>query len=268
MNPGATDDRAKMRPTVIRFAATAYAIFAFFTTFAFFTCFVIFLGNLPSPSNPWITPTVDTGDAAAPILAAIINIALIALFGLQHSLMARPFFKAWLTKVIPEGLERSTYVIAAVAAGFIMILFWQPIPIPIWDVPEELAPIFWTVFASGWIILLVSAINFGLLELLGVRQSRAWAHGGNPVRLTLKLGGLYSIMPHPMYVGVLLGLWVTPSMTFGHLLMAAGLTIYILIAKTYEERDLTDRFGDAYQCSWRNRNAEHYTGKTGADVIR
>ena len=236
---------------ILRIAALAYAALAFVLTFGFFACFVIFLGNLPKPGAAWISPTVDTGTTMPPVFAALWNLGLVALFGLQHSIMARPSFKAWWTRLIPEGLERSTYVLAANLAGFIMLAFWQPIPLVIWEVSGSLADIAWALFALGWLMLLLSAINFGICELLGLTQAWAWTHGRRPPPPTLKDRGLYRLMPHPMYVGVLLGIWMTPLMTAGHLLIAAALTAYILIAMRYEERDLRRTFGGVYQ-AWRH----------------
>jgi protein-S-isoprenylcysteine O-methyltransferase Ste14 len=230
-----------------RWAGMAYGIGAFVLTFAFFAHFVIFLGNLPKTSDTWVAPSVDIGGSIHPFFAAIIDIGLVALFGLQHSLMARPRFKDWWTRIVPHGLERSTYVIAASAAGFVMLVFWQPIPFVIWQVDGTLAAIFWVLFAAGWLLLLASTISFDIFELLGIRQSFAWANGDPPRAPTLKTGGPYRLMRHPMYVGVLLGLWMTPLMTAGHALIAASFTIYILIARRYEERDLRRRFGARYQ---------------------
>jgi protein-S-isoprenylcysteine O-methyltransferase Ste14 len=234
-----------------RVAALGYAAFAFALTFGFFGYFVIFLGKLPKPGAPWISPSVDSGAAMPPFFAALWNLGLVALFGLQHSLMARPSFKAWWTRAIPEGLERSTYVLAACIAGFVMLMFWQPIPLPIWEVSGDLAGIAWALFALGWLMLLVSAINFGICELLGLTQAWAWCQGRRPPPPTLKVRGLYRLMPHPMYIGVMLGFWMTPVMTAGHLLIAAALTAYILIAMRYEERDLRRTFGGAYR-TWRH----------------
>jgi protein-S-isoprenylcysteine O-methyltransferase Ste14 len=229
-----------------RWAGITYGVVAFALTFAFFTHFVIFLGNLPQPSDPWVTPSIDIGGTVHPALAALIDIGLVALFGLQHSLMARPGYKEQWTRIVPPGLERSTYVVAASAAGFIMLVFWQPIPFVIWEADGMFAAIFWTMFAAGWLLLLASAISFDIFELLGIRQSFAWAQGNPPPALTLKTGGPYRMFRHPMYVGVLLGLWMTPLMTAGHALIAAGFTVYILIARRYEERDLRHRFRSRY----------------------
>jgi protein-S-isoprenylcysteine O-methyltransferase Ste14 len=238
-----------------RHLGLAYAALAFVLTFVFFTWLVLFLGNLPKPAKPWVDPTVDIGGGLDLFPAALLDIGLVALFGLQHSLMARPSFKAWWTRIVPHGLERATYVVAASLVGFVMLTFWQPIPITLWHVTGPLAAITWALFAIGWTILFSGALSFNLWELLGMRQAIAW-HKGLPVPpLTLKTHWLYERMSHPMYVGVLLGLWVSPHMTAGHALMAATFTLYILIAMRYEQRDLTASFGASYR-SWRG-DADH-----------
>lgn len=229
-----------------QFLAIIYGVTAFALTFAFFANFIIFLGNLPALSDPWVVPTVDIGSSVHPALAVIIDLALVALFGLQHSLMARPSFKRWWTQIVPKGLERSTYVMAASAAGFALVWFWQPIPLVIWDVSGALETFLWIVFAAGWLILLWSVIAFDIFALLGVRQAFAWAQGNPPPAPRLVTGGPYRLFRHPMYVGVLLGIWVTPHMTVGHMLIGAAFTAYILIARRYEERDLRRTFGAAY----------------------
>jgi methanethiol S-methyltransferase len=242
--------RLTLTRRALRLAGLGYALLAFAATFAFFTCFVIFLGNLPKPSKPWLDPTVDIGGTLDLFAAALLDIGLVALFGLQHSLMARPSFKAWWTRIVPKGLERSTYVMAASLVGFVMMIFWQPIPITLWHVTGPLAVMAWMLFAVGWTILLSAGISFNLFELLGVRQAWAWYQDRPVPPLTLKTHWLYDWMRHPMYVGVLLGLWAGPHMTAGHALMAASFTLYILIAMRYEERDLKRNFGAPY-AAWR-----------------
>jgi protein-S-isoprenylcysteine O-methyltransferase Ste14 len=225
----------------------AYAGTAFILTFVFFTWLVIFISNLPGPSaEPWISPSIDKGATWHPFYAALWDIGLVALFGLQHSGMARPSFKRWWKRHIPEGLERSTYVMAAAGAGFIMLALWKPIPIVLWDVGEPLASLLAAICALGWFTLFAAAFNFGVLELLGIRHALAWVNGQEPPKPTFKQHGLYAIVPHPMYVGVVLGVWAAPIMTVGHAVFAAAMTAYLLIGKHYEERDLRRTFAAAY----------------------
>jgi methanethiol S-methyltransferase len=234
-----------------RAAGLAWGWLAFIMTFAFFTYLVIFLGNMPSLSAPWVSPSVDVGHESAPFTAALIDLGLVALFGLQHSAMARPRFKERWTRIVPKGLERSFYVMAASLVGFVMVAFWQPIPVVIWHVSGAGESVMWALFAAGWALLLASGISFNIFELLGIRQARAWYRRRATPPLTLKTNRLYDWMKHPMYAGVLLGLWMTPHLTVGHALMAGGFTLYILLAMRFEERDLSRNFGDAYQ-AWRS----------------
>ncbi|WP_170937163.1 MULTISPECIES: methyltransferase [Rhodomicrobium] len=252
--------RSPARGSIARIAGLAYGVAAFVATFAFFTHYVLFLGNLPKLSAPWLATTVDTGPTLPPFAAALVDLALVALFGLQHSLMARPGFKAWWTRTVPKGLERSTYVMAASAVGFIMMLFWQPIPIVLWEAPLPAATALWVAFGLGWLLLLASGISFNIFELLGLRQAWAWSQNRPAPELSLKTNWLYDSMRHPMYVGFLLGVWMTPHMTVGHALMAAGFTLYILVAMRYEERDLSRNFGPAYE-SWRQGRAQQPAGR-------
>jgi protein-S-isoprenylcysteine O-methyltransferase Ste14 len=232
---------------IARALSLAYAGAAFVLTFVFFTWLVVFLSNLPSlGSEPWISPSVDKGETIHPFYAALWDIGLVALFGLQHSAMARPSFKVWIKRYVPEGLERSTYVMAAAGAGFIMLAFWKPIPIVLWHVGEPVASLISVIFAIGWVILLTAAVNMGVFELLGVRQAWAWVNGREPPKPTYKQHGLYAIVPHPMYVGVALGFWAAPYMTVGHAVFSAAMTAYLLIGKHYEERDLRRTFAATY----------------------
>lgn len=215
---------------------------------AFWVCFVVFLASPPWAAAQWPLPTVDQGGAIAdPFAAAAVDIGLISLFGLQHSLMARPWVKDWWARSLPAAFERCTFVHMANLALFALIAFWQPIPLELWVLPAGiLQTAAWVLFASGWLILFAGAWSFGMRDLLGVEQMRRWRAHAPPAPVPLKTGWLYRWLRHPMYVGVLLGVWATPRMTAGHALLAAGLTIYVLIAMRYEERDLMQRFGARY----------------------
>lgn len=165
--------------------------------------------------------------------------------------MARPQFKRRWMAIVSPGLERATYVHAANAALFLLVLCWQPIPIALWHVQTPpLRELLWLTFALGWLILFAGAWSFGLADLLGLTQVWSWYKGRPAPPPLLKTGWLYKWLHHPMYVGVLLGVWVTPHMTVGHALLAAGFTLYVLIARRYEERDLERTFTGAYR-EWR-----------------
>jgi methanethiol S-methyltransferase len=218
----------------------------------FWISFVIFLSSPKKILNYWPLPTVDHGGCLETTwLAAIVNSGLILLFGLQHSVMARPWFKQTVMGRIPTALERCTYVHMANVALFALIVLWQPIPAVVWDVGNGIwREALWAVFTAGWIILFLGAWSFGIFELLGLTQMRAWTNGKPARSLELKTGWIYRWLRHPMYVGVLLGVWATPRMTAGHLLLATGLSAYVLIGMRYEERDLSAQYGSQYR-RWR-----------------
>jgi methanethiol S-methyltransferase len=218
---------------------------------AFWICFIIFLASPKGLFAAWPLPTVDRGGSAHSLAAALIDLGLIALFGLQHSLMARPWFKEQVMAPLPAVFQRCTYVHMANLVLFALILLWQPIPIDLWNVQTRLLQnLIWLSFAAGWVILFLGAWSFGMRDLLGLEQMRAWVANEAPPQPRLKTGWLYRWLRHPMYVGVLLGVWATPRMTVGHALLALGLTGYVLIALRYEERDLRSQFGARYS-RWR-----------------
>jgi protein-S-isoprenylcysteine O-methyltransferase Ste14 len=221
------------------FAIVCYAIFL--ATFLYLICFVGDLSFAPL--------TVSRGGPqAAPAVAAVIDVALIALFGFQHSLMARPAFKRSWTKIVPPQAERSVYVLAASVALIIMFLFWRPIEGVVWDVQSPLfADIIWLLFWGGWGIVLLSTFLINHFELFGLQQ--AWFHfrGREAAKPELRQPLFYRWVAHPLYSGFFLAFWATPHMTMSHLLLAAGVSIFMLIAIRYEERDLTDLFGEDYR---------------------
>ena len=219
-------------------AIVCYAIF-----FATFLYLIVFVGDFL-----FATVTVDSGPEAPTAVAAIIDVALIALFGLQHSVMARPHFKAWWTKIVPPPIERSIFVLAASLALIILFLCWRPIDIVVWDVRNPiLHDLIWILFWAGWATVLVSTFLINHFELFGLQQ--AWCHvrGREPTKPELRQPGFYRWVAHPLYSGFVLAFWAAPQMTAGHLLLAAGVSIYMLIAIRYEEHDLTDLFGDEYR---------------------
>lgn len=135
-------------------------------------------------------------------------------------------------------------------ALFALILLWQPVPVEVWHVKGFRADVLWALFGVGWLILFLGAWSFGIRELLGIAQMQAWMQGRPLSPPRLKTRRLYRWVRHPMYVGVLVGVWATPRMSVGHLLLALGLTAYVLIAMRYEERDLAATFGGSY-VHWR-----------------
>jgi protein-S-isoprenylcysteine O-methyltransferase Ste14 len=219
------------------FALVAYAIF-----FATFLALVAFVGNIEV-----IPITVDNAPATPTAMAVLIDLALISLFGVQHSVMARPGFKEWWTRVIPKVTERSVYVLMASAVLIILMANWRPIEGTVWDVTNPTgAGILWGLFFLGWLIVLISTFLLNHFELFGLQQ--AWLHmrGREAEPHTLRQPMFYKWVAHPLYSGFFLAFWATPQMSYGHLLLSAGLSVYMLIAIRYEERDLTGYYGEAY----------------------
>ena len=226
-----------MRALFMGFSLVAYAIF--FATFLYLIGFVADLAQLPT--------TVDRGPAAAPATALVIDLALIALFAVQHTVMARQGFKRAWTKVVPWPIERSVYVLLASAALIIMFDFWRPIEGDVWTVANPLArTILWALFLAGWGIVLLSTFLINHFELFGLQQ--AWLHlrGAEPAKPVFHQPLFYKWVRHPLYLGFFMAFWVTPHMSYGHLLLAGGLSVFMLIAIRYEERDLIALFGSQY----------------------
>ncbi len=222
------------------FAIVCYAIF-----FATFLYLIAFVGDLPVPK------TVDAPLSAMPkVTKIIIDVGLIALFGLQHSIMARPAFKRAWTRVVPPAVERSVYVLFASIALMILFAFWQPMSRTIWQVAPDmrwLSMILWAMFWGGFGIVLVTTFLINHFELFGLEQAWLNLRGREAAAPELRQPMFYRYVAHPLYAGFFLAFWSTPHMTSGHLLLAIGLSIYMLIAIRYEEHDLTGIFGDDYR---------------------
>jgi protein-S-isoprenylcysteine O-methyltransferase Ste14 len=231
------------RAFYLLFGVVAYAVF-----FATFLYLIAFVANCPA-----IPYAVDRGPEAALPVAIAIDVALIALFGVQHSVMARAPFKAAWTRIVPAPVERSMYVLLASLCLIALFLFWRPIPGIVWSVQNQiLAYVLWGLFGLGWLIVLVSTFLINHFELFGLRQ--VWSHaGGHEIPAPkFRTPFFYRFVRHPIYSGFVLAFWATPHMSWGHFLLAAGMTIYILIAIRHEERDLVGMFGADYE-AYRDR---------------
>ena len=196
----------------------------------------------------FLTPTRLDGPRQGSLTAAlVIDAALLALFAVQHSVMARPAFKRWWTRIVPEPAERSTYVLASSLALILLFWRWRPIGGVVWQVDHPLGQtVLYGLFAAGWLTVLVTTFLINHFDLFGLRQ--VWLHlRGKPYRpLGFVTPGPYRHVRHPLYVGWLLAFWATPTMTPAHLLFALMTTGYILIAIRFEERDLGDAYGEQY----------------------
>lgn len=224
-------------------ATLLYALLAYVIFFATFLYLIAFVGDLPLAPH-----TVDRGPEAPVALALIVNTALIALFGLQHSLMARQGFKTAWTRIVPKQAERSTFVLFASLVLTLMFLFWKPIDTVVWNATGPAAEtVLWALFGLGWLIVLLSTFLINHFELFGLQQAYFYARGREAAAPQMRQPLLYRYVRHPLYLGFFLAFWATPRMTGGHLLLAAGMSVYMLIAIRYEERDLVSLFGRDYE---------------------
>lgn len=226
------------RTLTLLFSMVCYAIF-----FATFLYLIVFVGDFAFSAR-----TVDVGPESPPLAAAVIDVGLIALFGLQHSVMARPAFKARWTRIVPPPMERSVYVLAASIALIILFLGWRPIGMIVWNVTNPLlAGLLWALFWIGWGTVLLSTFLINHFELFGLQQAWFNLRDRQAAKPELRQPFFYKWVAHPLYAGFFLAFWAAPEMTVGHLLLAAGVSLYMLIAIRYEERDLIDLFGDDYR---------------------
>jgi protein-S-isoprenylcysteine O-methyltransferase Ste14 len=211
----------------------------------FFLTFLYLIGFL---SNLLVPRSVDVGPAAATLTALTINFALIALFGIPHTVMARPAFKEKWTKIVPESIERSTYVL--ISSLILILLYWQWRPMTgqvIWEAEATWAQyLLWAVFFGGFGLVLLSTFVIDHFDLFGLRQVWLNLRQKEYTSSGFKVTFFYKFVRHPLYVGWIMAFWGTPRMTLGHLMLAVGMTAYILIAIRYEERDLVQILGDDY----------------------
>jgi methanethiol S-methyltransferase len=225
----------------------------FFLTFIYMVGFVHNF-HFPLGSYYFVPVAIDFGgnttlSTTSTVMAFIIDVALIGLFGVQHSGMARRGFKAvWTRVLVPHAVERSTYVLASSLCLIVLFIFWQPLPSVVWSIQNEmLGKVLIAVSLLGFGLLLVASFLINHFELFGLQQVYMHAKGAQSSPIAFKSPGLYKLVRHPIYVGFLIFAWVTPVMTVGHLLFAVGSLVYILIGARFEERDLVDHFGDTYK---------------------
>lgn len=225
------------RSLTIAYGSTCYLIFL-----AAFLYAIGFVGNLVVPRS------IDHGVAAPVVEAIVVNVLLLGLFAIQHTVMARPVFKRWWTRLVPETIERSTYVLLSSLALFLLFWQWRTMPAVVWDVawlPGRIG--LWVVFALGWATVLMSTFMISHFDLFGLRQVYLAWRGAPYTDLEFRTSLLYRVVRHPLMLGFIVAFWATPTMTVGHLLFAAVTTSYILVALQFEEHDLTEALGDQYR---------------------
>jgi protein-S-isoprenylcysteine O-methyltransferase Ste14 len=224
-----------------RYLGFLYGIVCYAIFFVTFLYLIGFLANFMVPKG------IDTGAVGPFGTSFAIDLGLIALFGLQHSLMARPGFKAAWAKLVPASIERSTYVLLSSLVLIVMYAFWQPLPGIVWQAQAPwLVGLLWGVFALGFGLVLISTFVINHFDLFGLRQVFLLLRQKAYTDVPFQVRFMYRFVRHPLYVGWFLAFWGTPNMTVGHLLFAIGMSAYIVIAVHYEERDLVRYLGQDY----------------------
>lgn len=224
-----------------RYFVGGYSLLAYLVFLASLLYGIGFLANIGVPKG------IDEGPGVPLIKSLTIDVALLGLFAVQHSVMARSWFKKRLTRIIPEPAERSTYVLFSSLTLFALYLWWQPMTTEIWTVTGVVAILIWSLYVLGWLIAVSSTFLIDHSRLFGLRQAYAYLQGKDLPPQNFQIPGFYRYVRHPLLAGFLLAFWSTPQMTAGHLLFAIATTGYIVIGAKLEERVLVNIFGDTYR---------------------
>jgi len=215
---------------------------------AYVVFFVTFLYAIGFVSGQAVPKTIDTGAAAPAIEALIVNLLLMSVFAIQHSVMARKQFKQWWTQYVPASVERSTYVLFSSLALILLFWQWRPMPAVVWQIDNpQLAMAVTGLAFVGWLIVLTSTFLINHFELFGLHQVASNLTGRPMPEPHFKTPLFYKFVRHPIYLGFIIAFWAAPTMTIGHLLFAAVTTAYIFVGILLEEHDLIEVFGDEYR---------------------
>ncbi len=235
-----------------RFVALLYGVVAYVVFLAAFLYAIAFVGNVSMMQSiigdVFALNSIDAGGASASLgTALLINIALLSIFAVQHSVMARPGFKEKWTKIVPEAVERSTYVLLASLALLLMFWQWRPMPDVVWSIGGIGATVLNTLFWVGWGLVLASTVLINHFDLFGLRQVFLNFKEQEYTDIGFRTPMFYKVVRHPIMLGFMIAFWAAPTMTQGHLAFALITTIYMLVGIQLEERDMVGVFGDTYR---------------------
>lgn len=234
-----------------RFLIFLYGVASYVVFFLAFLYLIAFVGNFGG--LPLVAKTIDSGVPGPMGEAVLINVAILALFGATHTVMARPWFKAKWTRIVPKAAERSTYVLVSSLILILLFREWRPMPDTVWSVTDPTwAMVLTAIYLLGYVIVLVSTFLINHFELFGLSQVLANLQKKPPPRHKFVSPLFYKVIRHPIYAGWLIAFWVTPEMSAGHLLFAVVLTAQILISIPYEESDIEGYLGEPYR-QYKNR---------------
>jgi protein-S-isoprenylcysteine O-methyltransferase Ste14 len=239
--PSPSTTAAPSAPFALRLLGVVYGGLCYLIFLAAFLYAVGFVGNLLVPKS------IDSGPEASLAEALPVNLLLLGLFAVQHSVMARPGFKRWWTRLVPPPVERSTYVLASSLLLALLYWQWRPMPQPVWEVQQPVvAAALWGLFVAGWLTVLISTFLIDHFDLFGLRQVYLFAAGKAYSPPPFRTPALYRVVRHPIMLGFVIAFWAAPVMTWGRLLFAGMTTAYIVVGIRLEERDLRSAFGSVY----------------------